>query len=55
MSNGFDFLIYKADAAEMIGCSRQNIDDLIKRDRINPVKVSVKTSCFYATISLSMN
>ena len=38
--------VNSADAAEMIGCSRQNIDDLIKRDKLIPVKVSGKNKLF---------
>ena len=38
--------VNSADAAEMIGCSRQNIDDLIKRDKLKPVKVSGKNKLF---------
>ena len=38
--------VNSADAAEMLDCSRQNIDDLIKRDKLHPIKVSGKNKLF---------
>lgn len=31
-------IITTAEAAELLGCSRQNIDDLIKRGKLKPIK-----------------
>ncbi|CQR73281.1 Helix-turn-helix domain protein [Sporomusa ovata DSM 2662] len=33
-----DNIITTRDAMEILGCSRQNIDDLIKRGKLTPVK-----------------
>lgn len=39
-------VINTAEAAEIMGCSRQNIDDLIKRGKLNPVKITAKEKFF---------
>lgn len=39
-------VINTAEAADILNCSRQNIDDLIKRGKLNPVKVTVKEKLF---------
>lgn len=31
-------IISTGEAAEILGCSRQNIDDLIKRGKLKPIK-----------------
>lgn len=38
--------VNSAEAAELLDCSRQNIDDLIKRDKLHPIKVSGKNKMF---------
>ena len=39
-------IINTAEASEMLGCSRQNIEDLIKRGKIQPVKTYSKSKLF---------
>lgn len=39
-------LINSAEAAEILRCSRQNIDDLVKRGKLQPVKKSDKSMLF---------
>lgn len=39
-------LVTSEEAAEMLSCSRQNIDDLVKRGRLVPVKESPKGRLF---------
>ena len=39
-------VINTSEAAEILGCSRQNIDDLIKRGKLNPVKITAKDKLF---------
>jgi hypothetical protein len=34
------------EASEILNCSRQNINDLIKRDRLHPLKVDAKNTLF---------
>ena len=38
--------ITSSEATKIIGCSRQNIDDLVKREKLNPVKKIGKTMLF---------
>lgn len=42
-------LINTKEAAEMIGCSKQNIDDLVRRKKLHPVKKGTKYSLFLKT------
>ena len=39
-------IVNTAEASELLGCSRQNIDDLIKRGKIQPVKAYPKNKLF---------
>ena len=42
-------LINTKEATEIIGCSKQNIDDLIRRNKLQPVKKGNKYSLFLKT------
>ena len=39
-------IVNTAEAAELLDCSRQNIDDLIRRDKLHPVKATSKNKLF---------
>ncbi len=39
-------LVNSSEAAELLNCSRQNIDDLVKRGKLRPVKQSEKNKLF---------
>lgn len=39
-------VINSAEAAELLNCSRQNIEDLVRRDRLFPVKTMPKGKLF---------
>ena len=39
-------VINAAEAAEMLGCSRQYINDLVKNDKLTPIKASDKSTLF---------
>lgn len=39
-------IVNRAEAAELLDCSRQNIDDLTKRGKLHPVKVSAKNTLY---------
>jgi predicted DNA-binding transcriptional regulator AlpA len=39
-------VITAAESAELLGCSRQNIEDLTKRGKLHPVKSGAKTTLF---------
>jgi len=39
-------IVNTAEAAELLDCSRQNIEDLISRGKLHPVKVSPKNKLF---------
>ena len=41
-------LVNTAEAAQMLGCSRQNIDDLVKRGKLVPVKKTARDRLFFA-------
>ena len=45
-----DFIVHRvintAEAAELLECSRQNINDLVKRDKLHPVKATDKNTLF---------
>ena len=34
------------ETMELLNCSRQNLDDLVKRDKLHPIKVSAKNKLF---------
>ncbi len=42
-------VVNTAEAAEILDCTRQNIDDLIKRDKLHPIKVDAKNKLFLKT------
>jgi hypothetical protein len=48
-------VITAAEAAEILGCSRQNIDDLTKRGKLHPIKSSAKTTLFLKSEILKRN
>lgn len=39
-------IVNTAEASELLGCTRQNIEDLIKRGKIQPVKTYSKSKLF---------
>lgn len=39
-------VINSAEAAELLDCSRQNINDLIKRNKLHPIKSTEKNTLF---------
>ena len=39
-------VVNTAEAADLLGCTRQNIKDLIQRDKLHPVKVTPKNKLF---------
>ena len=40
-------IINTSEAREILGCSRQNLDGLIKRGKLKPVKVLEKDKWFF--------
>lgn len=40
-------VIETRDVAEILGCSRQNIDDLIKRGKLKPIKTLYQGRLFF--------
>lgn len=42
-------LISTAEVTEMLSCSRQNVDDLVKRNKLTPVKQMPKSKLFLRT------
>lgn len=40
-------LVSTSEAMEILNCSRQNIDDLVKRGRLTPVSMRANTKMFY--------
>jgi hypothetical protein len=48
-------VITAAEAAEILGCSRQNIDDLKKGGKLHPIKSSAKTTLFLKSEVLKRN
>ena len=34
------------ETMELLNCSRQNLDDLVKRDKLHPIKVGAKNKLF---------
>ena len=39
-------IISTSEACEILNCSRQNIDDLVKRDKLHPIKTSARNKLF---------
>jgi excisionase family DNA binding protein len=48
-------VVTAAEAAEILGCSRQNIDDLTKRGKLHPIKTGAKTTLFLKSEILKRN
>lgn len=40
-------LVSTKDACEILGCTKQNIDDLIKRDKLHPIKFNDRYKLFF--------
>jgi len=40
-------IVSTTEAMEMLNCSRQNIDDLVKRGRLNPIPMKANTKMFF--------
>ena len=39
-------VISSAETAEMLNCSRQNLDDLVRRGKLHPIKVTAKNKLY---------
>ena len=39
-------VVNTAEAAQLLGCSKQNVDDLVRRGKLHPVKESAKSKFF---------
>lgn len=48
-------VINAAEAAELLDCSRQNINDLVKRDKLHPVKATDKSTLFLKSEVMKRN
>lgn len=48
-------VINAAEAAELLDCSRQNISDLIKRNKLHPIKTSEKNTLFLKSEVMKRN
>lgn len=48
-------VINRGEAAEVLGCSRQNIDDLTKRGKLHPIKTSEKNTLYLKSEILRRN
>ena len=48
-------VVNAAEAAEILGCSRQNIIDLTKRGKLHPVKTSEKNTLYLESEILKRN
>lgn len=48
-------VINAAEAAELLGCSRQNIIDLTKRGKLHPLKTSDKNTLYLKSEILKRN
>ena len=48
-------IINASEAAEMLGCSRQNIIDLTKRGKLHPIKTSEKSTLYLKSEVLKRN
>lgn len=46
-------VINTSEAREILGCSRQNIDDLIKRGKLIPIRILAKDKWFFKSDVLS--
>ena len=43
------------EATDILECSRQNIDDLVRRDKLHPVKIDAKNKLFLKTEVMRRN
>lgn len=48
-------VVNAAEAAELLGCSRQNIKDLTVRGKLHPVKTSEKSTLFLKSEIIKRN
>ena len=48
-------IINAAEAAEILGCSRQYISELAKKDKLHPIKASEKNTLFLKSEVLKRN
>jgi predicted DNA-binding transcriptional regulator AlpA len=48
-------VVTAAEAAEILDCSRQNIDDLTKRGKLHPIKIGTRTTLFLKSEILKRN
>ena len=48
-------VITTAEASEMLGCSRQNIDDLVRRGKLHPIKITPKNKLFLKSEIMQRN
>lgn len=48
-------VITAAEAAKLLGCSRQNVMDLVKRGKLHPIKTSEKNTMFLKSEVLKRN
>lgn len=48
-------VVNTAEAAELLGCTRQNIDDLIRRGKLHPVKATPKNKLFLKSEIIQRN
>ena len=48
-------VINAAEAAELLDCSRQNINDLVKRNKLHPVKATDKNTLFLKSEVIKRN
>ena len=48
-------IINAAEAAEILNCSRQYINELVKADKLHPVKTSEKNTLFLKSEVLKRN
>ncbi len=48
-------VVNSAEAAELLDCSRQNINDLIKRNKLHPIKTSEKNTLFLKSEIMKRN
>lgn len=51
----FHRVINAAEAAELLDCSRQNISDLIRRNKLHPIKTSEKNTLFLKSEVMKRN
>jgi hypothetical protein len=50
-----DRIVNTAEAAELLGCTRQNIDDLVHRHKLHPIKATPKNKLFLKSEIIQRN